>query len=151
MKIINLIFVLLLFPQAILAKSKLLIALYERNPWKMVVGSDSPTFTLYENGTVIFWESSPKGNKYKYIILNRERLEVEFKKLNKLKSLKSYYSLSDWTDQPTNQFHLFIGKTKKEIVIYGDLRKDEEVRNKTPKQLLIRTLLKRKRQKVQLK
>ncbi|OCB77669.1 hypothetical protein B0A79_11230 [Flavobacterium piscis] len=37
-----------------------LIALIETDPWLMVIGSDVPTFALYENGQIIYKKLSVK-------------------------------------------------------------------------------------------
>jgi hypothetical protein len=45
-----------------------LVLLTEYNPWAMVIGSDSPTFALYGNGTVI-WRAEGRSGKYMTVAL----------------------------------------------------------------------------------
>lgn len=112
----------------------ILISLYEYNPWEMVVGSDSPTFILYEDGTTIFWDAIQK--EYRFTILDQVKVRNEIDALKGLLNLESSYSLSNWTDQPTQVLSFKLGNDIKKISIYGDLRKKKEVREKVPGLLL---------------
>ena len=51
---------------------KPIIVLIERDPWLMVIGSDSPTFALYSDGTLIYFN---KGKGYFSIKLNKNKLQ----------------------------------------------------------------------------
>jgi hypothetical protein len=41
-----------------------LVLLTEYNPWAMAIGSDTPTFALYADGTVIYWQGDRTSGKY---------------------------------------------------------------------------------------
>lgn len=127
----NIVLILLLVIATSFARAdEILISLYEYNPWKMVVGSDSPTFILYKDGTAIFWNAERK--EYQYTKLNKASVQKEVDGLVDLAKLESNYSLSRWTDQPTQVLSIRIGNNLKKISIYGNLRKQEEVREKAP-------------------
>jgi hypothetical protein len=87
----------------------------------MVVGSDSPTFLLYENGTVIYLRDSA------YVSTKLSPTEVESfvggLGRDNLVRLKDSYTISEWTDQPTSVLSVRTDDTNyKKISIYGDLR-----------------------------
>ena len=95
--------------------------LTEFNPWAMVVGSDSPTFVLYENGTVIFL----KDKKYLSAKLTPAEVDAFLLGLGRdsLVGLRDSYTLSEYTDQPTNVLVVRIdGSSYKKISIYGTIR-----------------------------
>lgn len=124
----------LILVSSIVRANEILISLYEYDPWKMVVGSDSPTFILYEDGTAIFWDAKQK--QYQYTQLDNTGVVKEMGELGNLGSLESDYSLSNWTDQPTQVISFKLGNDVKTISIYGNLRKQKEVREKAPTLLL---------------
>jgi hypothetical protein len=98
-----------------------LVMLTEFNPWAMVVGSDSPTFVMYENGTVIYL----KGNKYVSVRLTQADIDgfVGGLEVGALAKLKDSYSLSDWTDLPTNVLLIRSSDGNyKKISVYGVIR-----------------------------
>jgi hypothetical protein len=133
MKSLSLLIVLLL-SVSLARADDILISLYEYDPWRMVIGSDSPTFILYSEGQVIFWNAELK--KYQSTVLNKDNLEAELSELQKLTDLESDYSLSDWSDQPTQVIAFKLGNRIKKISVYGNLRKQEEVRKKAPREFL---------------
>jgi hypothetical protein len=117
-----------------------LVVLVEADPWLMVIGSDSPSFVLYDTGLVIFVKKAGK-DRYGYfsVQLNLRDTQALFHTLvvkDELLSLKENYNLSDWTDQTTNRFRVWIDKTYKQVEAYGDLQREKEVRAKAPKALL---------------
>jgi len=98
-----------------------LVMLTEFNPWAMVVGSDSPTFVLYENGTVIYLREST----YFSTKLNPSEVESFVSGLgpDTLTRLKDSYQLSQASDQRTNVLVVRTDSTNyKEISIYGSIR-----------------------------
>lgn len=111
---------------------KPVIVLVERNPWLMVIGSDSPVFALYNNGTLIYYE---KDKGYFSSKLNKEQM-IKYIPNKNFKKLKTYYSTSDWTDQPTNTIYFWENNIKYSVTVYGSLRKAKEERKKTPKEFL---------------
>jgi len=119
-------------------KKHLSIILYERNPWRMVIGSDSPVFALYDNKELIYLHLNDKGEgTYQKMVLSDEFIQTHIEKLLKhFGDFKNDYELSHWTDQPTQDLIIEYNGMKKEISIYGDLRSNKEVRNDAPKELL---------------
>jgi len=91
----------------------------EQDPWAMVIGSDSPGFVLYNDGTVIFQkkEAERKYTYYSCKVESAEQLLSELTPQSK-HSLSNDYSLSAWTDQPTT---LFFWKDKY-IRVYGKIQ-----------------------------
>jgi len=131
----NLLLLIVLFLSVSLARAEdILISLYEYDPWRMVIGSDSPTFMLYSDGQVIFWNTELK--KYQNAILNPSDLEAELSGVKRLTDLESEYILSGWTDQPTQVLAFKSGATNHKIGVYGSLRKQKEVREKAPREFL---------------
>jgi len=120
------------------AVNRPILSLYERNPWLMVVGSDSPTFVLYDDGTVIYWEETERGaGLYKTAHLNPEEVEARFlSKVSGLAHLEESYSLSAWTDQPTQELRIAMSDQSRVIHVYGNLRENDEVRSQAPRALL---------------
>jgi hypothetical protein len=115
------------------------VVLYETNPWLMVVGSDVPSFALYENGQIIYKQVSAKQVKYVEVTHDRTQTQAIIKTLGITDSLlneRPAIEASTSTDQPTNILLLNFGKVK-QIQVYGFLRSPEsEARAKTPKDFL---------------
>ncbi len=121
-------------------KPLVLLTIY--NPWLMVIGSDEPTFALYDNGLVIYQRLGPAdAPEFASVQLTpaelkalKAGLKID-KDLYALDANKDYYTK---TDQPTNVIRLFdpvLGE--KVISIYGDLHWDEEARQMAaPKRLI---------------
>jgi hypothetical protein len=113
---------------------KPLVVLLEINPWLMVMGSDSPSFVLYESGIIIYSEIIHEKLFRKIVILNQDEMKkfIEYLSIDKsIYKLKKEIISSDWTDQPTNIIYLNITQ-KKIIMVYGYIEKDNEDRNRTP-------------------
>lgn len=113
-----------------------LIALIEKNPWLMVIGSDSPRFVLYDNGLLIYFDVEHK--EYQSVTLSERELKQFLDSLpsRDFFGLNDYYSVVHATDQPTNV--LIISQSDilgKKVSVYGNLR-DEDDRSKTPKSFL---------------
>ena len=82
-----------------------IVTLIETDPWLMVIGSDVPTFALYENGQIIYKKVVDKKWKYFEVTNNRETTQKIIKSLGITDSLmkqQDYIEASSWTDQPTN-------------------------------------------------
>jgi hypothetical protein len=121
---------------------KPLVLLTVYNPWLMVIGSDEPTFALYDNGLVIYQRLGPAdAPELASVQLTPAELKALVAQLKLDKDLyaldtnKDYYTK---TDQPTNVIRLFdrvLGE--KTISIYGDLYWDKEARQlAAPKRLI---------------
>ncbi|TMP91087.1 MAG: hypothetical protein E6L07_13900 [Verrucomicrobia bacterium] len=98
-----------------------LVMLTEFNPWAMVVGSDSPTFVLYENGTAIYL----KEGRYVSSKLAQAEVEAFVSRFGRdaLARLKDSYSISEATDQPTNVLVVRADETNyKKISVYGNIQ-----------------------------
>lgn len=110
-----------------------LIVLLSTDPWKMVVGSDSPTFALYSDGTVLF----RRKDDYGAVKLNRTELNalIEGFSSPELVALSGHYEAANWTDQPGNNLLLYGRKVPLYITVYGYLN-DVQVRAKLPDTVL---------------
>ena len=117
---------------------KPLIVLTETDPWLMVIGSDIPTFALYEKGQVIYKAIENKRLIFYTLTLTQEELQ---KVIQSLSISDAIYKLQDnveasWTtDQPSNILTLNI-KQPKSISVYGRLDDKSEARKKTPKEFV---------------
>jgi hypothetical protein len=118
-----------------------LIVLIEFDPWRPVIGSDSPSFALYDNGLLIFVRSNSAGKpEYASILLSQQELDTLIKAFeigDDFYALESYYDLVLMTDQPTSTLIVWDAKHNvKSVTIYGDLRQSDEARKLTPAALL---------------
>lgn len=118
---------------------KPVIVLVETDPWLMVIGSDSPTFALYENGQIIYKKAINKEWKYFEVQNDKQTIKKIIASLGIADSLmqqQDYIVASNWTDQPTNILRLDFD-TLKQISVYGSLRRlKSEERQKTPNSFL---------------
>ncbi len=110
-----------------------IVVLFETNPWLMVIGSDVPTFALYENGQIIYKKVVNKKWKYFEVKNDVETTQKIIKSLgitDNLMQQPDYIEASSSTDQPTNILILNFD-TLREISVYGSLeeRKSEARRN----------------------
>lgn len=113
------------------------ILLIERNPWLMVIESDSPTFVLYDNGQAIWWRQLDGSNgEYRNSNLKPKELDDLKSKIVTLSNLGSYYELTSWTDQASQEIYFRKGSSLNKIEVYGDLRLEEEIRNSAPSAFL---------------
>jgi hypothetical protein len=115
-----------------------LVVLTETNPWLMVIGSDVPTFALYEKGQVIYKKEENKIFKIYEVVLTQEELQEVIQSLSisdSIYTLPDYIEASDWSDMPSNILILNIKKPKI-ISVYGGLNERSESREKTPKEFL---------------
>ncbi|MBP6005153.1 MAG: hypothetical protein KA746_17120 [Pyrinomonadaceae bacterium] len=122
------------------AYGKPLIVLTEQNPWLMAIGSDTPSFVLYENGKVIYKHVEDRTLTIYESPLDSDQLRNFIGSLN---LADSFYELptkiiaSNWTDQPNNvlTMNLTIPKT---FIIYGNIRRSDKLIDETvPKELLL--------------
>lgn len=112
-----------------------LIVLRESNPWAMVMGAGGPTFVLYKNGIVIYRENK----KYVSVKLNEHefhKLLKELKPSSDFLDLKGYYSLSQWTDQPTTRLFVNLNGFKKYSDITANLRSPNKEQKPAPKSFM---------------
>jgi hypothetical protein len=103
---------------------KPLIILIEQNPWLMVIGSDTPTFVLYEKGQIIYKRKQDKTVTIYEVKLSPDALKKvidSFDITEPFYKLPDQISVSAWTDQPTNRL-IVRTTTVKKIAVYGNLR-----------------------------
>ncbi|MEO3403573.1 hypothetical protein AAFN85_06700 [Mucilaginibacter sp. CAU 1740] len=116
-----------------------LVVLVEKNPWLTVIGSDVPTFVLYENGQTIYKKAI--GNKIKFFktSIPKKEIPAEIKKLgvtDSLQTLPSYIAAMEATDQPTSEL-IINYDFRAQINVYGSLRYEKSpAREKTPSAFL---------------
>lgn len=92
------------------------------DPWAMVIGSDSPSIVVYDDGTIIFRRQVSSG-RYEYAVVHDRRA------LNRLvgtpeqrttfATAKDDYVLKHATDQPTTRLCLWLDTGRKCTSIYG--------------------------------
>ena len=116
-----------------------IVVLIETDPWLMVIGSDVPTFALYENGQIIYKKVVDKKWKYFEVLNDRETTQKIIKSFGITDSLmkqQDFIEASSWTDQPTN-IMLLNFDTVRQISVYGRIRETKnEAREKVPKDYL---------------
>ncbi|KTE08924.1 hypothetical protein [Sphingopyxis sp. H115] len=109
-----------------------LVILLDRDPWAAVIGSDSPTFALYEEGTVI----QKAANGFTATRLTDQELKYFLDRLN-LPALSRFYGrfeAENATDQPTQDLLVYRAERPVFVSVYGSL-KDSNVRAKIPKEV----------------
>ncbi|QHL88339.1 hypothetical protein GU926_13215 [Nibribacter ruber] len=114
-----------------------MVVLTEEDPWLMVIGSDVPTFVLYENGQIIYKKVENRKVKYFTVSLSKEETQAEIYKMgfsDSLLKLPSYIEAYRATDQPTNELILNFDSART-FRVYGNLR-NETARAATPKAFL---------------
>jgi hypothetical protein len=110
--------------------------LVERDPWLMVIGSDSPSFAMYSDGTVIYRGSDGRTLSEVHLTAEARQSFLESLRLKELDELEATYKVSDWTDQPTNELFRWVAGRRTAISVYGPLRKDDQARGKAPRAYL---------------
>ncbi len=111
---------------------KPVIVLIERNPWLMVIGSDTPTFVLYEKGQVIYKRREGDTVRTYEVSLSEEDAKRFIEKLGIGESfykLPEIIEMSNWTDQPTNTLVVRLSSPKN-VNVYGNLRRAPRVGEK---------------------
>ena len=112
------------------------IMLFITNPWLEVIGADSPSFAVYENGLVVFRSQSAEAPFLSVQLSQENREEL----LKQLWPGPDFFTLPDYieadplkTDQPTNVISLRSGNSFKAVRVYGNLHKNPSVRAAAPK------------------
>ncbi len=114
------------------AEPKPLLVVLAQNPWLMVIGSDSPTFALYDDGTVICPREKPTlEDPFQTRKVSDAKRKAEELLSFDVGKMKDFYELTAWTDQVTT----VIWTPTKKIVIYGDWRKPHEIGHGTDRSL----------------
>lgn len=104
-------------------KDQPILVLVEKNPWLMAIGSDSPTFALYQSGKVIFWS---RNEYWSANLTSREldNLKSDLKIDEAFAGAKPYYELSYKTDQTTQLFYTRVNGISKTVAVYGSFRNE---------------------------
>lgn len=110
---------------------KPIVVLIETNPWHSVIGSDTPMVTIYADGQVVYL----KREKDKTSVLHHKRLSPDAlegikKKISSFgtySSLKRYYELVRWTDQPETKIYLSLNGTEFVTRVYGLRVSDKKI------------------------
>jgi hypothetical protein len=105
------------------AEPKPLLVIIERNPWLDVIGSDSPTFALYEDGTLVYLPEKPVDGPtfLSKKIVDPQKAANAFLGFDPGK-MQREYQLTYSTDQPSTT----IWTPAKRIFIYGKWRTKTE-------------------------
>lgn len=99
------------------------IVLLTSNPWLDAIGSDSPSFALYEDGTVIYrTKSGFKSAKVAGAELDALRRDYA---TPGLAALSGAYEADNATDQPDNDLLIYGGEHPFFISVYGSLNRPE--------------------------
>jgi len=105
--------------------AKPLFVLIKYDPWLMVIGSDSPTFALYDDRTLIYWKQQGRRGKYYSVQLSDEEVSKVLDGINAkafASFKKRYEPAAGVTDMPE---YLIVLKTDdgsyKDVSIYGPL------------------------------
>ncbi len=106
------------------SSQKVLVVLFAVDPRLMVIGSDSPSFVLYEDGTAIFRDRTQKDARHflRAELSQKEKREL-LSKLACLSKMKDRYEITRVTDQPINLLSVQTSELKKRVSVYGDLAK----------------------------
>lgn len=110
-----------------------LVVLLNRDPWAAVTGSGSPTFALYEDGTVI----QQTANGFSTARLTDQELKRFLDRLNLQALSQSYgrFEAENATDQPDQHLLVYWAERPVFVSVYGSL-KDSKVRAKIPKDVI---------------
>jgi hypothetical protein len=113
------------------------LMLTEFDPWRMVLGSDSPTFAAYDDGLIIFRRVNDNGEvEFASVQLSPEKLDTllaDFGVTDAFYKLDQYYDTVGKTDQVSSVITVFDEEgIRKQVSVYGDLRQDDEARRNAP-------------------
>ena len=113
------------------AGRKPVVIIYEINPWLQVIGSDSPSFALYEDGLLIF--ARPKaagGYEYAAAKLSGQERDALVRSLPAAQffGLEPRYETTMVTDQPTTVITLWDKDRLKTVSVYGGLKRTDNDR-----------------------
>lgn len=105
------------------------IVLIERDPWAMVIGSDSPTFALYDDGKAIYLTKAG----YRSVDLSTAEMAALLAGVDApaLPALARHYDAAAATDQPTEILAVYDGDKPAIISVYGSL-KSPDIRKAVP-------------------
>ena len=130
-----------LVPEASGTSPQPLVLVYVRDPWRMVIGSDSPVFALYDNGLVIYSSGMKEPEK---AFLSKLLSPTELKELLAALDLErrlagldgKHISASEKTDQPTSRLCYLINGQRRAVSVYGSIHAGRPERERVPKPFL---------------
>jgi hypothetical protein len=109
---------------------KPLFVLIEYNPWAMVIGADTPTLALYDDGTVIYWRKEGRGGKYVSAKLADSEVSQVLEKVNPqtFTSLESRYEPAGGISDAPETVMVLRKKdgTHKGVYVYGSIRRADD-------------------------
>jgi hypothetical protein len=108
-----------------------IVLLYEMNPWANVIGSDTPSFALYDNGLVIFAHrvESRQFELFSVMLSEQERDSlVASLPAKQFFDLEPRYETTLITDQQTTVIYMRDGSRAKSVSVYGGLRRTDNDR-----------------------
>jgi len=118
----------------------IILTIYD--PWRMVIGSDEPTFALYETGLVIYQRENDDGKwELAAVVLDEDEFQTLRDSLQidaDLYALDEEYDTVLITDQPSNTIEIDDPELgEKHFWIYGNLGSDSPDRDEAaPERLL---------------
>ncbi len=103
------------------------------DPWSVVIGSDSPVFTLYEDGQVIFQRTNEDGDwELASVQLDEDERDALLEQIisEAFFELDNYYDSLLLTDQPSTIIEVFtyeddLESDSKMVSVYGSLFAEE--------------------------
>lgn len=101
-----------------------LVMLTEYNPWRMVIGSDTPTFVLYDTQLLIYVRETADGYEQVSVTLDDEEFDALLASFDSsdFYTLDDNYAVSSWTDQANNVICVQDEDSAQKCVsVYGDL------------------------------
>jgi hypothetical protein len=109
--------------------AKPVLAMMELNPWLMVIGSDSATFVLYEDGRVVYRSHAADGSPGDYFAVALKEAEQKALlaelDLARLGSLPQHTNASNSTDMPTTALITFPAGKARAVSVYGVIDADQ--------------------------
>jgi hypothetical protein len=106
------------------AQAEPIVVLIQYDPWAMVIGSDSPMFVLYDDGTAIYRRGS--GHYAAHLSSSELRAFLATLRPDRLVEQNRSFALSNSTDQPSTVIYVKTGSTYSRVSIYGSLRSTED-------------------------
>ncbi len=102
---------------------KPILVFIQSDPWKMVIGSDTPRVAVYENGDVIFTKTIDNKLVYHNASVDAKALDQlrdRIKPILAMEELQSKYNIAPHvTDQPEAKFFLRDGERELTSRVYG--------------------------------
>ncbi len=115
---------------------KPIAVLIQTNPWRMVIGSDTPLIAVYENGQVLYLRRD-EDNTSKYLHKQLDSTEFDSVKntlasFGDYENMNSYYNLTpNVTDQPETKIYLSYDDVDFVTSVYGLRVSDTKLRSFT--------------------